>query len=127
MKVLTCAVVMALATATAAYAADQGTASPTKSTPGSGQTMQQKSTAPAKQRAAAATKPTRTHSQNQAEDKITAELNQQQLAGNGMAGTSRPSMTPQSAQNPNNCSPSMKDCAPSADGPAQSGDAMTPR
>jgi hypothetical protein len=127
MKVLTCAVVMALATATAAYAADQGSTSPTKITPGSGQTMQQKSTAPAKQRAATATKPMGTRSQNQAENKITADLNQQQLTGSGMTGMSRPGMIPQSAQNPNNCSPGMKDCAPSGDGPARTGDVDTQR
>lgn len=125
MKVMTCAVVLAMAMASAAYAADQGAM---KSTPDSAQTMQQpRSAVPAKKHAATMN----TRSQNDAENKATAQLNEQQVARNGSMpatpGASQPGLTPQNAQNPNNCSPGMRDCAPSADGPAQSPGAGMPR
>ena len=123
MNVMTCAVALAIAMAGAAYAADQGAMKPT---PGSAQTMQQKSAIPVQKRAAAVTN---RRSQDAAENKVTARLNEQQLAGNGPMTTpgSQQGMNPQNAQNPNNCSPGMKDCAPSAGGPAQTPGAGMPR
>jgi hypothetical protein len=126
MKLVTYTAVVVLAMATAAFA-DSGSSTPTPLTPGNGPSMQKSAAPAAAPRHSSMTSNARR--EDQAENPITAQLNEQQLKNSGTAPMQY-SAGPQGTgtlSNPNNCSPGMNGCAPDSAGPAKSNDADSPR
>jgi len=112
MKSLTYAALITLATVAVAAA------QPTSIAPSNSQAATAPSTSSGQQPAqmsgagGAVTKAEKRAQQDQAEDRITAQLNRQQLANATSAATTPIRSVPQTATRPSDCAPGQSDCNP---------------